>query len=233
MKKIKVGLTGASGRMGQAFQGLLKNSKEFEFFVSIGRTPVEAAQHHQKDFSHAKLMSQVDVWIDFSSPELFSELVACAMKHKTPVVCGTTGFDEKTKKTFAKVAKKIPLLWSGNMSFGIQVVLRALESFSDLANFDFQIEEIHHNKKKDAPSGTGLMLKKKLDQVVQKTTPPILSIRGGGVFGVHKILAMSDEEVITIEHSALNRNVFARGALIAAKALVKKKAGLYSLSDVI
>lgn len=232
-KKSKLGLIGASGRMGQNFEDLLAESSDFEYFVGISRKKVDAPKHHLSKLKETAQTSEVDVWIDFSTPELIAEVLDLAVKSKTPLVIGTTGFIEKQKELIKKASLKIPVLWSGNMSMGVQIMLRALESFQGLQGYDFQVEEIHHKRKKDAPSGTGIMIKAKLDEVIGQKTPEIVSVRGGGVFGIHKVWAMSEEEVITIEHSALNRAVFARGALSAAKALLKKKPGLYSLKDVL
>ena len=100
--------------------------------------------------------------------------------------------------------------------------------------FDFQIEELHHNRKKDNPSGTAITLQNELAAVTKTQPPKPIGIRGGGIFGVHKVWAMSDEEVLCFEHQALNRTVFARGAVRAAQWLVKKKkSGLYSMKEVL
>ncbi|WP_374029484.1 4-hydroxy-tetrahydrodipicolinate reductase [Bdellovibrio bacteriovorus] len=125
------------------------------------------------------------------------------------------------------------MLWSSNMSLGVAVLNEALKSLSAISHFDFQIEELHHNKKKDKPSGTAITLQENLEKAVGRELPEALAIRGGGIFGVHKIYAMSDEEVLTFEHTALNRTVFAKGAVQAAEWLVKQKPGLYQIRDVL
>ena len=224
MKKIKVGLVGASGRMGQEISRLLENNNHCELYYSIGR-------HDKWD---AKLGKSVDVWIDFSSPEAFADTLKFAGQSKKPVVSGTTGLSAKEKKLLLTYSKKIPLLWSSNMSIGVAVLNEAIKSFNAISHFDFQIEEIHHNRKKDKPSGTAITLQENLAQVIKRDPPEPLAIRGGGVFGVHKVYAMSDEEVLVFEHSALNRTVFARGAILAAEWLVKQKEpGLYKMRDVL
>lgn len=232
-KPAKLGLIGASGRMGQSFENLLKDSKDFEYYIGVSRSKVSAPTHHLSQIKNKGPSADVDVWIDFSSPELIVEVLNLVVKNKTPLVIGTTGFIEKQKELIKKASLKIPILWSGNMSLGVQILLKALEAFQGTEGYDFQVEEIHHKFKKDAPSGTGIMIKTKLDEVVNRKTPEILSVRGGGVFGIHKVWAMSQEEVITLEHSALSRAVFARGALSAAKVLLKSKPGLYTMKDVI
>ena len=116
-----------------------------------------------------------------------------------------------------KAAESCPVLWSANMSLGVNFVAELIKSLSVLEeDFDFQIEETHHRHKVDKPSGTAILLQESLQAKLKKTLPEPLSVRGGGVFGIHKLMAMSEEETITIEHVALNRKVFAKGAVKAA-----------------
>ncbi|QDK36141.1 4-hydroxy-tetrahydrodipicolinate reductase [Bdellovibrio sp. NC01] len=223
MKKLKIGLVGVNGRMGKEIQAVLAQSSEAELFYPLLRD----------EKLDSKKAAKVDVWIDFSSVEFFPEVLKLAAKNKTPVVCGTTGFTSKEKALLPKYGKQIPLLWASNMSMGVVVLNEALKVFSAISNFDYQIEEIHHNRKKDKPSGTAITLQENLEKAVGRELPEPLAIRGGGVFGVHKIFAMSDEEVITFEHSALNRTVFAKGAVRAAVWLAKQKPGQYQIRDVL
>lgn len=223
MKKLKIGIVGSSGRMGKEVLQVLQNDPGCEVFYP----------HHRDDKWDEKKAEKVDVWIDFSSPEALKTVLKRALIHKTPVVCGTTGFSKKEKDLLAEYGKKIPVLWSSNMSLGVAVLNEALKSLAAISHFDFQIEEIHHNKKKDKPSGTAITLQENLEKAVKKKLPEPLAIRGGGVFGVHKVYSMSDEEVLVFEHSALNRTVFARGAVQASKWLVKQKPGLYEIRDVL
>lgn len=223
MKKIKIGLVGAAGRMGKEIVQVVEANPRLELFYPYSR----------KDKWDAKKAAAVDVWIDFSSPEALKDVLKRAAENKTPVVCGTTGFSKKEKDLLEQYGKKIPVLWSSNMSLGVAVLNEALKSLAAISHFDFQIEEIHHNRKKDKPSGTAITLQENLEKAVKKKLPEALAIRGGGVFGVHKIFAMSDEEVLTFEHSALNRTVFAKGAVQAAEWLTKQKPGLYQIRDVL
>lgn len=223
MKKIKIGVVGAKGRMGQEIVKVIEQSPRGDVFYALTR---EEALDDRK-------ASQVDVWIDFSSPEALKGVLKMAEKHKTPVVCGTTGLSGGEKKLLETAAKKIPVLWSSNMSLGVAVLNEALKSLAAVKHFDFQIEEFHHNKKKDRPSGTAITLQENLESALGRDLPEPLAIRGGGIFGVHKIHAMSDEEVLVFEHTALNRAVFAKGAVQAAEWLVKQKPGLYQIRDVL
>lgn len=210
--------------MGQEICKVIESNSQCELFYPLRR---------EEKWDSAKA-SSVDVWIDFSSPEALGEVLKRASQFHTPVVCGTTGFSKKEKALLAKYSKQLPILWSSNMSLGVAVLNEALKSLSAISHFDFQIEEIHHKRKKDRPSGTALTLQENLEKAVDKKLPETLSIRGGGVFGVHKIYAMSDEEVLTFEHTALNRTVFAKGAVQAALMMAKqKKPGLYEMRDVL
>jgi len=223
MKQLKVGLVGASGRMGKEIAQVIENNSRCTLFYAFDRG----------DKWDAKKAAGVDVWIDFSAPEALADVLKRAAENKTPVVSGTTGFSKKEKDLLQKYAQKIPVLWSSNMSMGVAVLNEALKALSAVSHFDFQIEEIHHNRKKDKPSGTAITLQENLEKAVGKKLPEPLAIRGGGVFGVHKIYSMSDEEVLTFEHNALNRTVFAKGAVQAAEWLAKQKPGLYQIRDVL
>lgn len=212
MKTLKIGVLGARGRMGTEIMKLIDGEKSLSM----------AADEPGK---------KVDVWIDFSSPEGLDALLDEAVRKGIPVVSGTTGLDGKLKKKMKKASEKIPILWSSNMSFGVAVFREALRALAPLADFDFQIEEVHHRRKKDRPSGTALTLQETLEETIGRKCPEPLSIRGGGVFGIHKVWAMSEEEILTFEHQALNRAVFARGAVRAATWIVGRGPGLYAMSD--
>ncbi|MGE3973152.1 MAG: 4-hydroxy-tetrahydrodipicolinate reductase [Bdellovibrionales bacterium] len=217
MKKLNVCISGASGRMGQELKKLIESDKSLQW----------AAPYDRKK----KTLGSSDVVVDFSLPEGFSELLAACVKSKTPLVSGTTGLTEKQKKEMEKASKQIPLLWASNMSLGVTTLKHMLKSLNQLSDYEFQIEETHHKHKKDKPSGTAITLQQSLEKAVGKKVPEPLSVRGGGVFGIHTVHVMGDEETLALTHTALNRTVFARGALIAARWLSKQKSGLYSLDD--
>ncbi len=174
-----------------------------------------------------------DVVVDFSAPDAFDKLLKLCVASKIPLVSGTTGLSQEQFKKMKEASKQIPICWASNMSVGVAFVKKLLKLFGDLDGFDFQIEEIHHRHKKDAPSGTAITLQEVLKSAVKEKVPEPLSLRGGGVFGVHKVWAFSEEEVISVEHQALNRRVFAQGALKAAAWIKNKKPGLYNMDDVL
>ncbi len=156
------------------------------------------------------------------------------VKNKIPFVSGTTGITAVDKKLLKSAAKKIPVLWSPNMSVGINLFLKVISALgSNLSKFDLQIEEAHHAKKKDSPSGTAKILQESAEHVAKRKLPPVLATRGGGIIGVHKLQLMDEEEILTIEHTALQRSVFAKGAISAAIWLSKRKAGFYNMQDVL
>jgi 4-hydroxy-tetrahydrodipicolinate reductase len=232
-KKLKIGLVGASGRMGQEITAILQEKNEFELFLAICRTTSLAEFIFTRENPACREAAEVDVWIDFSSPETLTSLLKVAKKYKTPVVTGTTGLSPAQFKALKSAAAGIPVLWSSNMSLGIAVLTEALEVFQQIHQFDFQIEEFHHIRKKDKPSGTAKSLQIKLEEVVGRRLPEPIAIRGGGIFGIHKVHAMSEEEHIVFEHTAMNRAVFARGAVLAAQWLSLKKKGYYGMRDVL
>lgn len=232
-KKTKIGLVGASGKMGQEITSILREQHQFDLYLAICRGTSLAEFTFTRQSPVCAEAKEVDIWIDFSDPALLTKILSVAVKNKTPVVSGTTGIDKNQMKTLKRASQKIPILWSSNMSIGIAVLTEAVHVFSRIRNFDFQIEEFHHKRKKDQPSGTAKSLQQELEQVVGRPLPEPLSIRGGGIFGVHKVHAMAEEEHIVFEHMALNRAVFARGAVEAAQWLCSKKKGYYSMRDVL
>lgn len=223
MKKLKIGLFGATGKMGVEIATMIQESKDLELSVPISRKTKLAAADAKK----------MDVVIDFSLPENLSRVLEFCKTHQLPLVSGVTGLSEKQLKEIREAAKQTPVLWSPNMSVGVAALKAALSVFADLNDFDFQIEEIHHNKKKDNPGGTALMLHAELERVTKRKSPTPIGLRGGGVIGVHKAYAFSQEEVLCFEHQALSRRLFARGSLQAARWMKNRKAGLYQLQDIL
>ncbi|MES3037400.1 MAG: dihydrodipicolinate reductase C-terminal domain-containing protein [Bdellovibrionota bacterium] len=221
----KVGVYGCSGRMGQEVILALKNHPKLELGCAISSKNI-------KDLESAEANS-CDVWVDFSLPEAFNQIFTWTEKKKKPLVSGTTGL---TKDQFDKInssAGTRPILWSSNMSRGISMFKKLIRELGNLEGFDFQIEEFHHKMKKDKPSGTAISLQKELVTTLGKKheVPEPVAIRGGGIFGIHRLYMMSPEETLTIEHQALNRSVFAKGSLFAAEKLLELKPGVYTLED--
>lgn len=210
MKKIF--LFGSSGKMGKEISNLLIQRKCFELVDKIEKS---------------------DVIIDFTNQETFSKNLDMAIKNKKPFISGTTGLNEKQFKAIEKAAEKIPVLWSSNMSLGVCILNQMLKNLKSIGEYDFYIEETHHSQKKDSPSGTALTIQKNLEKAIGKKVKEVISLRGGGVFGQHRVVALGPEETLLIQHDALNRTVFARGAIVCAKWILDKKPGNYSVEDVL
>lgn len=233
MKKNKLGVLGASGRMGQEILRCLEGQTKFEAFLGWTSVEKDTGYKHSVTRLEPELVDKVDLWIDFSTPEALISAIPKISRSKKPVISGTTGMNDLQMKKLRSLSAHTAVMWSANMSLGIAVLMKTLETLQLVSHFDFQIEETHHRMKKDAPSGTALSLQKKLEKLVQTKLPPPVSIRGGGVVGVHKVWALGEEETLCFEHNALQRRVFARGALWAAERILKKSKGFYEFGDLL
>ncbi|MDZ4660353.1 MAG: 4-hydroxy-tetrahydrodipicolinate reductase [Pseudomonadota bacterium] len=226
---ISVLLYGSRGQMGREILALAKKDRAF-----IISHPIDA---RNKKF-HRSLLEvdgrKVDIVIDFSIAAAHKGILDWCGKYKVPLLSGTTGLSAIDHRKQRVLAKKIPILWASNMSLGITVIKQSLKTFGALKGFKFEIHETHHIHKKDRPSGTAITLHEELRQHVdKKDLLGVRSYRRGKIFGDHKITVTSNSEVITLEHRALNRKVFAEGALMAAKWLIQKRSGLYKIEDVL
>lgn len=220
---IKLIVCGSEGRMGREIIRLAEQDKKIRIVAKINRA----------NKSELEKKISADVLVDFTVASEFKDILAWCEANKVAMVSGTTGISEAEKKKMKAASKKIPVLWAANMSLGVNFVISLLKSFGKIADFDFEISETHHIHKKDKPSGTALWMKEVLEKSTRKKIDRVESIRMGEVFGEHQITASSRSEKIILEHQALNREVFAKGAVAAAKWLAKKKKGLYSVSDLL
>lgn len=223
---IRIAISGASGRMGQEVLSLLDQDLDFKLIHTIdpkGKSTIRDVTDLDP--------KEIDGIVDFSSPENTIRVAKWCAKFKKFLVSGTTGLSSHQLRSLKVQSRKIPLFWAPNMSFGLMAVKVAMKALGGLKGFNFQIEELHHIHKKDSPSGTAVALQDHLKSIVEVDLPPVISVRGGGIKGVHRILAMGESEVFTIEHQALDRNVFARGALHAVLWVHKKKPGFYNLEQ--
>jgi 4-hydroxy-tetrahydrodipicolinate reductase len=255
MKKINLAITGCIGRMGQQ---LIKSSKSNSNFKLVSLT--ENIKINKKfngikpELNTEDAFKKADIIIDFTIPKCTIEVLKIASKLKKRVVIGTTGFTQKEDKIIKKYSKKIPILKAGNMSLGVNLLMYLTEiaskSLSD--NYLSKIFEIHHKHKKDYPSGTALMLGKGIADGKNKDLYNLIgkkflnkknfpygkkinfnSIRKGEIIGEHEVKFSSGKEIITLNHEAFDRRLYSDGALTAAKWLVKKKPGLYSMRDLL
>ena len=255
MKKINLAVTGCLGRMGQQ---IIKSSKKDSKFKLVSLTEVKKINYKIggiKICSNTEVaFKKTNVIIDFTIPKCTFQVLKIASKLKKRVVIGTTGFSKKEEELIKKYSKKIPILKAGNMSLGINLLmyLAEISSKSLGKNFLSRIYEVHHKHKKDYPSGTALMLGRGIAKGKNKNFYSLVgkkylnkksfpfskkinfnSIRTGEVIGEHEVKFSSGKEIITLNHEAFDRALYSEGALIAAKWLMKKKSGLYSMRDLL
>ncbi len=232
MKKLKIGLFGGSGKMGQQAEAVVLQSKHTPYlFVGSKKSMHFAISVSDLRNTEDEILNEVDVWIDFSSALGLFELLK--FTKNTAIVSGTTGLAKDQFKKIKSQALKRPIFWASNLSIGLWSFRQALKAMSTIADFDFAIEEVHHTEKKDKPSGTALTLRNDLESILNRKIDLPQAQRLGGVYGIHTVYAASQDELISFKHQAINRKVFASGALRAAEWLVNQKSGFYSMDDML
>lgn len=220
---MKALLAGRSGRMGREIEAV---ASEFGLQIVGG---LDRASGTLTEWLRAN--QKPDVVIDFSLPFATIEISRACKDNGLPLVSGVTGLASEGMDALRAASVKAPVLYSANMSVGLQMLIKAMEALKSSDGFDLAIEEIHHRHKKDRPSGTALLIDEELKKIAGRGAGEIVSLRGGGVIGTHRVLALSESESLTFEHTALNRTVFARGACRAARWIVGRSPGFYSLRD--
>jgi len=255
MKKINLAITGCLGRMGRQLIKSSKNAKNFKLIsVTENRIINKKISGLKPQLNSKSAFENANVIIDFTIPKCTLEVLKITSKLKKRMIIGTTGFSKKEENLIKKYSRKIPILKAGNMSLGINLLIYLTEIASKSLgnNFLSKVFEAHHKHKKDHPSGTALMLGrgiaigKKEDfyklvgkKYLNKKTFPyskkinFSSIRKGEIVGNHKVLFSNGKETITLNHEAFDRALYSEGAFAAAKWLMNKKPGLYSMRDVL
>ncbi len=234
---IKLGITGSCGKMGRRIFELASFDKEFEVTLALEKkgTPLIG-----RDMGKIKVSSSldglflIDVLVDFTLPEAADEHLNYAAKYKKALVLGTTGLTDAQVKKVEEVAKVVPVVFTPNMSIGVNVLFSVLPEIAKRLGPDYSVEivEAHHKAKKDAPSGTA----KKLVELISQATGrniPTHSLRLGDIIGDHTVIFCGNSERIEIKHQAHSRDLFVLGALKAAKWVAVKPAGLYSMQEVL
>ena len=230
---MRLAVVGANGRMGQEILLAVKGKKEVKQLIGVVRQGVATGYHRTAVGLSQQLANESDLLIDFSLAKSFDKVLLFCKKNKLPLVSGVTGLSERQQKKLKLAAKVIPILWSPNMSLGVATLRKALRSLQSMQDYDAQIIEWHHRNKKDSPSGTAVVMHNDLKQLKLKSLAKPVGIRGGGIFGTHKVYFMSNDETLVFEHKANGRSVFATGAVKAALWLAKRKPGLYTMEDVL
>jgi len=234
---IKIGIAGACGKMGRRIFELAAFDKDLEIGLLLEKkgTPLIGREMGKlKVSSNPDGLFLVDVLIDFTLPDACDEHLDYVARYKKALVLGTTGLTDAQKNKVEEVAKVVPIVFSPNMSIGVNVLFSILPEIAKRLGPDYSVEivEAHHKAKKDAPSGTA----KKLAEVITSATKkdvPMHSVRLGDIVGDHTIVFCGNSERIEIKHQAHSRDLFAVGALKAAKWIAGKPAGLYSMQDVL
>jgi len=220
---VRVLLIGAAGRMGKTVLDLAQSDLELEI----------AARCDLGD-SIEPAMKNCDVAIDFSQADSIDEICRAALQHGKSLVIGTTGHSQQQRKTIEQIAHSVPVVFASNFSVGMNVLFWLARKAAEFLGPDFSAEiiETHHRMKKDAPSGTAKMLAEIL-KAVRSSEIPIQSIREGDVVGEHSVMLSGPGERLELTHRAASREIFATGALRAAKWVVGKPPKLYSMQDVL
>ena len=255
MKKINLAITGCMGRMGQQ---LIKTSKANKNFKLVSLTENRIINKNimgiRPNLNTENAFKKANVIIDFTVPKCTLEVLRIASKLNKRVVIGTTGFTKKEENIIKKYSRKIPILKAGNMSLGVNLLMYLTEIASKSLNSNFlsKVFEVHHRNKKDRPSGTALMLGKGIAVGKNKDLYKLMgkkylnkksfpygrkinfnSLRKGSVIGKHEVSFSSGKEIVSLNHEAFDRALFAEGALTAARWIVGKKPGLYSMRNVL
>ena len=248
-------LSGCNGKMGKAVTKSVAEAENIEIVGGIDIYTENLSGYPV--FSNPSTVSdditkKADVIIDFSNPSALAGLLEYAVKNSIPAVISTTGLNDAQINLIKDASAKIPVFFSANMSLGVNLVCELAKKAASVLgdSFDIEIIEMHHNQKIDAPSGTALMIadsiKEELDDGVKyeydrhskrekrtKNEIGIHAVRGGTITGEHQVIFAGLDEIITISHSARSKELFATGAISAAKFICGKPAGLYKMSDMI
>ena len=255
MKKINLAIAGCMGRMGQQLIKTSKNHSNFKL-VSLTENRIIANKINgiKPSLNNESAFAKADVIIDFTSPKCTFEILEIVSKLKKKIVIGTTGFTKKDENLINKFSKKVSILKAGNMSLGVNLLMYLTEIASSSlgSNYLSKVFEVHHKYKKDYPSGTALMLGKGIANgkktdfykmmgktYLNKKTFPYSkkinfnSLRKREIVGEHEVKFSSGKEIISLNHEAFDRSIYSEGALEAAKWLMNKKPGLYSMRNVL
>lgn len=244
-------MNGCNGKMGQVITRLAAEDSDAEivagFDIKDDKENTYPVFTNPEDFE-----GEADVVIDFSHPSSLTGILSFCKKRKLPVIICTTGLSSEQKEEFKEASKEIPVFFSANMSIGINLLIDLAKKAAKLleGSFDIEIVERHHNQKIDAPSGTALAIADGIDEALsfpaeyvydrhsvrrkrKNTEIGISAVRGGTIVGDHEVIFAGNDEVIELSHHAHSKEVFAVGAIKAAKFIKGKTAGMYDMNDLI
>lgn len=244
-------MNGCNGKMGQVITRLAAEDSDTE--IVAGFDIKDDKENTYPVFTNPEeFEGEADVVIDFSHPSSLTGILSFCKKRKLPVIICTTGLSSEQKEEFKEASKEIPVFFSANMSIGINLLIDLAKKAAKLleGSFDIEIVERHHNQKIDAPSGTALAIADGIDEVLsfpaeyvydrhsvrrkrKNTEIGISAVRGGTIVGDHEVIFAGNDEVIELSHHAHSKEVFAVGAIKAAKFIKGKAAGMYDMNDLI
>ncbi len=235
---INLAVSGCLGRMGGRITELAFADKDFQVLTVLERkdhSEVHRPLHNLSIATDPSALKGADVLIEFTSPQATLEHLSSCLQHNVKMVIGTTGLSEDEIGTIQKAAQKLPIVLSSNMSVGVNVLFKLTREAAQKLGEDYQVKiiEAHHVHKKDAPSGTAKTLAQVIEGACGRKVSDIQSIREGEIIGDHQVIFESSVDTITISHQAKTRDIFAKGALVAAKFIAGKKKGLFSMQDVL
>ena len=249
---VRAIMHGCNGHMGQVITGLIKDDADIEIVAGIDLVDCRDNGYPvYTDINDCKV--EADVIIDFASAKATDALLAYGIARQVPMVLCTTGLTAEQLQAVEEASRKVAVLKSANMSLGVNMLLKLLKEAANIlvpAGFDIEIVEKHHNRKVDAPSGTALALADSINESLgnvyeykfdrsqtrqkrDKKEIGISAVRGGTIVGDHDVIFAGTDEVVTFSHTAYSKAIFGKGALEAAKFLVGKAVGLYTMEDVI
>lgn len=244
-------LSGANGKMGRVITRLASEDKECKIVAGVDISDFGENEYPVfKNFADIDVAA--DVIVDFSHPSVLSGLLEYAKEKKLPVIIATTGLTDEQRASLVECSKEIPVFFSANMSLGINLIIALAKKATAIleGNFDIEIVEKHHNQKIDAPSGTALAIADAISDTLTVTPEYVYdrhsvrkkrdakeigihSIRGGSIVGEHQVIFAGQDETIELKHQATSKEVFAVGAIAAAKFMNGKPVGFYTMDDLI
>jgi len=221
---IKLCVSGSKGKMGSRILEIAREDAELQITGEF-----------DADINPEPFLGTCDCMIDFTSPEATMRHLDLCIKEKKPIVIGTTGISEADQGKIKEASKSIPVVFSPNMSVGVNLLFKMIRDAAKVLGHDYSVEilEAHHIQKKDAPSGTAKELARIVKDARGDVKIPIESVREDDIVGEHTVTFDSNADTLEITHSAKSRDIFAKGAIQAAKFIVKQKPGLYTMKDVL
>ncbi len=235
---IKLGISGCQGRMGLRIVHLAQEDKEFKITSLIehkNHPAIGGLIEKIPIAGNCKKIKKSDILIEFSSPEATMAHVDDCVKQNVKMVIGTTGLDDSQIQKISQAAEKIAIVFASNMSVGVNILFKLAKIVAEkISNaYEISINESHHVNKKDSPSGTAKTLAKIIYDATGTKVTKIDALREGEIIGNHDVIFESPVDTITISHHAKTRDIFAEGALVAAKFIASKKKGLFNMQDVL